>query len=304
MPPPPPDPRSAADRSLVATMAGVMVNASLAAVKGVAGVLGGSYALIADAMESALDIVSSLIVWGGLRIAATPPDKNHPYGHGKAEPLAAIVVAICLHGAALALAIQAIHEIREPQQIPETYTLYVLAAVILVKEGLFRFVVRVGEDVQSAAVKGDAWHHRSDAITSAAAFIGISVAIWGGEGYEAADAWAALFACGVIFYSGVRVIRPALAEVMDTAPPPGVEQAVRDAALGVQGVAGLDACTVRKSGFEYYVDLHVEVDGGITVREGHAIAHAVKDAIQQQLPSVRDALIHIEPADHASLRTH
>ncbi len=292
----PMQPRSVAARAMRTTALGVAVNASLAVTKGIAGVVGNSYALIADAVESTLDIVSSAVVLGGLHIASAPPDKDHPYGHGKAEPLAAIVVSLTLLGVAAALAVESIAEILKPHHAPAPFTLFVLVGVILVKETLARFVLDVGNQVGSTAVRTDAWHHRSDALTSAAAFIGISIALVGGEGYEAADDYAALFACAIIAFNGVRLLRPAVAEVMDAAPDPEIERHVREVASLVGGVESLDQCSVRKMGLDYFVDLHVEVDRDMSVFDGHEIAHKVKDAVKDANPQVRDVLIHIEPA--------
>lgn len=278
-------------------LAGVVVNATLAAVKGIAGVLGNSYALIADAMESGLDVFQSLIVWGGLLIAATPPDENHPYGHGKAEPLSAVGVSIGLLAGAVLIAYESVREILVPHHAPEWYTLLVLIVVVATKETLFRVMSRVGQSTKSTAVRSDAWHHRSDAITSAAAFIGISVALIGGKGWEEADDYAALFACVIIAYNGIRLARPAINEIMDVAPDPVIEEEVRRIAKGVDGVTDLDACGVRKMGFDFFVDLHVIVDGDMTVRDGHSVAHHVKDAIRAANPHVRDVLVHVEPHD-------
>jgi len=283
-------------RALRSTILGVIANALLATVKGIAGVVGNSYALIADAMESLLDIFHGLVVLGGIHIATTEPDQNHPYGHGKAEPLAAIVASIGILGGALAIAIQSIKQLLHPEPAgPAWYTLVVILGVILVKEGLYRYVNRVGEDIGSTAVKADAWHHRSDALTSVAAFLGIAIAVAGGEGYEAADKWAALAACGLIAYNAIRLLKPALAEIMDAAPPAALGQRVREIACAMEGVKGVDHCVVRKMGFDYYVDLHVYVDGDASVHNGHEIAHHVKDAIMADNPLIHDVLIHIEP---------
>jgi cation diffusion facilitator family transporter len=291
------NPLSACLRS---TLLGILANAILAAVKGIAGVLGNSYALIADAVESTSDIVSSLIVFGGLKIASIPPDEDHPYGHGKAEPLAAMLVSIALFTAAVAITIESVREIVTPHHAPAAFTLVVLVAVVIVKESLYRYVGEVGEAAGSTAVKTDAWHHRSDAITSAAAFVGISVALMGGKGYESADDWAALAASGIILLNAIRLFKPALAEVMDTAPANGLDGKIRRAASSVAGVAGLDACIVRKMGLNFYVDLHVEVDENLSVRRGHEIAHDVKNAVMHALPSIADILIHIEPSPKAA----
>lgn len=283
------------------TLVGLLVSGLLAAVKGIAGVVGHSYALIADAVESSLDIASALIVLGGLKIAQTPPDENHPYGHGKAEPLAAMLVAIILATAAMGIAIESIREIQSPSRVPAAFTLIVLLAVIIAKELLFRYLWRTGSNIHSNAVMADAWHHRSDALTSAAAFVGISIALLGGPRFAAADAWAALFASVIIGYNAVRLFRPALAEMMDAAPSAALVRDVQEAALAVRGVAGLDKCQIRKMGLTYFADLHVVVDGDISVRDGHEIAHQVKDRIQQANPRVTDALVHVEPNDEHRL---
>jgi len=272
------------------------VNLVFAAAKILGGLIGNAYVLIADGIESALDVAGSLIIWGGLKLAARPPDETHPYGHGKAEPIAAVVVAFGVLAAALGLAIESIREIRTPHHGPAPFTLGILIVVIVVKEILFRYVNRVGRNVESTAVQTDAWHHRSDALTSAAAFIGITAALVGGRGWESADDWAALFACCVIAANGVRLLRPALYEIMDTAPRGEIVARVRDAAAAVPGVIEVEKSFVRKMGLSFYVDLHVRVDAGITVREGHDIAHKVKRAIQDTDGRIADVLVHIEPA--------
>jgi cation diffusion facilitator family transporter len=286
-----------AERGMRSTLIGISVNILLAVVKGAAGLLGNSYALIADAVESATDIASSLIIWISLKISAVPPDADHPYGHGKAQPMAAVIVSLTLIGAALAIAVQSIRGILVPKVSPVPYTLVILVVVVAVKEWLYRFVFRVGQDIDSTAVKSDAWHHRSDAITSAAAFVGISIAVIGGPEYASADAWAALFASAIILFNAYRILRPAANELMDAAPPPEMEIAVRRAANGVPGVVALEKCFIRKMGFAYYVDLHVTVDGGIPVRQGHDIASRVRDAIRASNSAVAEVLVHIEPSD-------
>jgi cation diffusion facilitator family transporter len=275
---------------------GLVINVAFATVKIAAGVIGHAYVLIADGIESALDIGGSIIIWGGLTVAAKPPDQTHPYGHGKAEPIAAIVVAMGVLVAAIGLAIESVREILTPHHGPAPFTLAVLVVVIMVKEILFRYVNRVGKEFESTAVQTDAWHHRSDALTSAAAFIGISVALIGGERWRSADDWAALFACAVIAANGVRLLLPAFYEIMDTAPRARIVRAICGVASSVPGVVEVEKCRARKMGLDFYVDLHARVDGNISVHEGHAIAHRVKAAIQQSNPRVADVLVHIEPA--------
>ena len=287
--------RKRGTKAMRLSLLSLVVNTALSSIKAIAGLWGNSYALLADAIESLLDVFSSVIVWSGLRIAVVPPDEDHPYGHGKAEPLAAIVVALVLLFAAAGLAYESVREILTPHHAPHPLTLVVLVGVVLIKEGMFRFVEHGNKSVNSTAVRTDAWHHRSDAITSAAAFVGIVVALAGGKGYESADDYAALFACAIIAYNGVKLLKPAVNEVMDAAPDPVMEQRVRDIAMSVEGVKDIHLCFIRKMGLEYFVDLHVNVDGELTVRRGHDIAHQVKDTIRTAEPDVRDVLIHIEP---------
>ncbi len=281
---------------------GIAVNASMALVKIAAGLVGHSYALIADGFESTLDIFSSLIMWGGLKVAARPPDESHPYGHGKAEPIAAVAGSVSILVAALLLSVESVREILTPHHAPAPFTLLVLIVVVAVKEGLFRVVSNSGKMSHSTALKTEAMHHRSDALTSAAAFVGISIALIGqknGRGWESADDWAALFACVLIAFNGIRLLKPALYEVMDTAPPREVVERVREVAAAVAGVADIERCRIRKMGLEFYVDLHVGVNGDISVRDGHSIAHLVKNAVRAADPAIADVLVHIEPVDSA-----
>jgi cation diffusion facilitator family transporter len=275
---------------------GLVANFVLATAKITAGLLGNSFVLIADGIESALDIAGSAIIWGGLKLAARPPDATHPYGHGKAEPVAAVIVSLGVIAAAFGLAVQSAHAIFQPHHAPRPFTLVVLIVVVIVKELLYRSIIRMGKDVESTAVQTDAWHHRTDALTSIAAFIGISIALLGGPAWQSADAWAALFACALIGANGYRLLNPALNEIMDTAPRGAIVPAIRAAASSVPGVLHIDKCLVRKMGLEFYVDLHVGVDETISVRSGHSIAHQVKDAIRRTDARIADVLVHVEPA--------
>ena len=275
---------------------GLVINVFLASAKILAGLFGHAYVLIADGIESALDVGGSIVIWGGLKVAARPPDATHPYVHGKAEPIAAVVVAVGVLAAALGLAVQSMREIFLPHHAPAAYTLVVLIVAVIVKEILYRYVIRFGRNMESTAVQTDAWHHRTDAMTSIAAFIGISVALVGGTPWQSADDWAALFACALIGANGYRILSPALHEIMDTAPRGPIVNSVRNAAAAVPGVIEVEKCLIRKMGLDFYVDLHVGVNGSISVHEGHAIAHQVKRAIQQSDARIADVLVHIEPA--------
>lgn len=275
----------------------MLVSLGLAVIKLLTGWLGHSYALIADGMESMLDVGSSLVMWSGLKFAARPPDEDHPYGHGKAEPVAAILVSLAVMAAACGLAIESVREILTPHHAPAWYTLVVLVVVVAIKEGMYRLVMRAATQADSTAIKTEAVHHRSDAITSVAAFIGISIALIGGEGYEQSDDYAALLACGWIAYNGISLFFPALKDVLDTAPPGELTEAIRKTAAAVDGVRAIDQCRVRKMGLEFYVDIHIEVDGNIPVSAGHEIAHEVKDDLRRSHPNVADVLVHVEPIE-------
>ena len=288
-------PQTRLQRSLRATFLGLAANVALTVAKFLAGIFGHSQALIADAVESLADIFSSIIVWRGLIVAETPPDEDHPYGHGKAEPLAAAIVSAMLLLAAGWIAWHSLEGIIEPRVAPSAWTLILLVVVIVVKEALFRFVLHEAEHVESSAVTTDAWHHRSDAITSAAAFLGIGIALIGGKEYEHADNWAALVAACVIGFNGWRLLRPAFNELMDHAPDQKLIEQIRTVARTIPGVAGVEKMFVRKMGYQFFVDMHVEVDPQMTVEHSHRIGHEVKDKVRAQIPVVRDVLIHIEP---------
>jgi cation diffusion facilitator family transporter len=275
---------------------GLVVNIAFAIIKILGGVFGNAYALIADGIESALDVAGSIVIWGGLRFAARPPDATHPYGHGKAEPLTAIFVACIVLIAAIGMAIESARTMFLPHSKPAALTLLILLAVVVVKESLFRYVLRFGRSVESMAIEADAWRHRADVLSSIAAFIGISIALIGGEKWRSADNLAAIFVCLVVGSIGVRILRPAIYEILDTAPRGDIVDRVRESAAAVTGVVRIDKSFVRKMGLSFYVDLHVEVDGKISVREGHHIAHEVKRAIQKSDPRIADVLVHIEPS--------
>jgi cation diffusion facilitator family transporter len=278
-----------------AAQAGVVANLSLALVKFITGILGHSYALIADAIESAADVFSSLIVWGGLRISVREADERYPFGYGKAESLAAMAVAFMLFGAAGGIAIQAVREILTPHHAPAPFTLGVLLAVVLIKELLFRRVFQVGEAVSSTAVRADAWHHRSDALTSLAAAIGISIALIGGPGWEPADDWAALAAAAVIAWNGLRTFRDAARDLMDRAPRGDVIGRVAAAATAVDGVRDIHKLKVRRAGLGIYVDLDVQANPEMSLHDAHVLSGKVKSAIRHALPETLGVLVHMEP---------
>jgi cation diffusion facilitator family transporter len=273
----------------------IVGNAALAIIKGITGFFGNSYALIADAIESTTDVFSSLLVLFGLKYSARPADENHPYGHGRVEPLITFAVVGFLVISATIIVMESIDNIQTPHKVPEPYTLVVLAAIIIIKEVFYRFISKKSDETSSSSLKADAWHHRSDAITSLMAFIGISIALFMGKGYETADDWAALFASGVILYNAYLILRPALGEIMDEHLYDDMVEEIREISRREKGVIETEKCYIRKTGMTYHVDLHVIVDGELSVSEGHRISHKLKDRLLQEIPEIADVLIHIEP---------
>lgn len=288
---------TANQKAIKATYFSIIGNTFLAALKWIAGFFGNSYALIADAIESTADIFASFLVLFGLKYANRPADENHPYGHGRIEPLIIFLVVGFLLFSAIFIAHESIINIQTPHQLPRPFTLFVLGGIIIWKEISYRIVIKQSKLTNSSSLKADAWHHRSDAITSIAAFIGISVALLLGKGYEAADDWAALFASGFILYNSYLIFRPALGEIMDEHVYDDVIDSIRSISKNVEGIVTTEKCFIRKAGMYYHVDLHAVVDGAISVKHGHEIAHLLKDTLREKIPQIGHVLIHIEPAD-------
>ena len=281
-----------------ATYFSIIGNTLLAIIKGLAGFFGNSYALTADAIESTTDIFSSFLVLFGIKYSNRPADENHPYGHGRAEPLFTFLVVGFLITSATIIAYESINNIGIPHQLPKPWTLLVLGAIIIWKEYSFRLVMKRSIESNSSSLKADAWHHRSDAITSVAAFMGISIALFLGKGYESADDWAALFASGFIFYNSYLIFRPALGEIMDEHLNEDLIVAIRKVAHQVNGIVNTEKCFIRKAGMKYHVELHAIVNSEITVREGHELAHKLKDTLREEIPELGHVLIHIEPTEY------
>ncbi len=283
------------EKAIKATYFSIIGNTCLAVVKGLAGFFGNSYALIADAIESTTDIFASFLVLFGIKYSNKPADKNHPYGHGRAEPLFTFLVVGFLITSATVIAYESIRNIQRPHDLPKPWTLFVLGAIIIWKEYSFRFVMKRSVETNSSSLKADAWHHRSDAITSVAAFVGISIALFLGKGYESADDWAALFASVFILYNSYLIFRPALGEIMDEHVYDDLVVEIRKVSAHVEGIIDTEKCFIRKAGMKYHVDLHAIVDATISVKEGHDLAHKLKDSLQTEIPELGHVLIHVEP---------
>jgi cation diffusion facilitator family transporter len=286
---------SSEQTAIKATYFSIIGNISLAIIKGVAGFFGNSYALIADAIESTTDIFASFLVLFGIKYANRPADENHPYGHGRAEPLITFLVVGFLITSATIIAYESIINIGRPHELPKPWTLFILGAIIIWKEYSFRLVMKRSIETNSSSLRADAWHHRSDAITSVAAFIGISIALILGKGYESADDWAALFASGFILYNSYLIFRPALGEIMDEHLNDDLVDEIRKVSHQVEGIIDTEKCFIRKAGMQYHVDLHAIVDANISVKEGHELAHKLKDTLRLEIPELGHVLIHVEP---------
>ncbi len=283
------------EKAVKATYFSVLSNTALAIIKAAAGYFGNSYALIADAIESTADIFASLLVLFGIKYSSRPADENHPYGHGRAEALITFIVVGFLITSATVIAYESVVNIQTPHNLPKPWTLFVLGAIILWKEISFRLVMKRSKETNSSSLEADAWHHRSDAITSIAAFAGISIALFFGEGYESADDWAALFASGFILYNSYKIFRPALGEIMDEHVYDDMVEEIRQVALTVDGILGTEKCFIRKTGMRYHLELHAIVDGNLPVKQGHLLAHNLEDALRKERPDFGRILIHVEP---------
>ena len=274
----------------------LVANISLAAVKIVVGMAGSSYALIADGIESIADCVSSLIVWNGLRVANRAADEDHPYGHGKAEAVAALLAGIGLVVSAGIIAWHAVREMFSPHLTPALFTIPALILIIAAKEALYRFTSRGASHHDSGALRAEAWHHRSDSLTSLGVLLGIIIAVVAGPDYAYFDDLAACLVTGLILYNAFRIMRPALDELMDRKIEDEQATSLFKAISSVPGVMDVETLIVRRSGRGFIVDVHLEVNPAISVREGHAIAHAVKDQLLDlDQPTVLHVTTHVEP---------
>lgn len=282
-----------------AALLGLAINLSLGIVKLVGGILGSSFALISDAVNSLGDSLTSLVVLGGLWYAQRPPDEEHPYGHTRAEAVAASNVALLIIISALFVGWEAITRSEIHQQLPPVWTLWIAGGNVVIKLVLYDYKLRVGRRTKSSVIIANAWDHRSDAMCSLAVLIGLGVIRWGGPAYAGVDVVAALVVVVVIVWSGVELFRNSVSELLDPQADAELVQRVRERAMAVSKVRGIDKLWVRKTGVEYLVDIHIEVDGRLTVEEGHRIGHVVKEKLIQEFACLRDVLVHLEPYPHA-----
>jgi cation diffusion facilitator family transporter len=278
-----------------AALLGLVVALTLGVVQFLGGWFGGSVALKSDAFHSLGDALTSFAVLGALVWAQQPADAEHPYGHTRAEAVAGSNVALLLVVLGVGVGWEALHTVGEPSDPPEWYTPIIAAAGILLKEGLYRYEIRIAQQTGSGAVRASAWDHRLDAFGSLAVLVGLVLARWGGPEWHPADHVAAMAVALVIFLAGARLFWTSLNELMDRQADTGTLEAVRREALATPGVLGVEKLLVRKSGLEHLVDIHVEVDPEMSVRDSHEIGHAVKNRLLEKLITVKDVLVHIEP---------
>jgi cation diffusion facilitator family transporter len=297
--------RTSPERSLRrgqgSALRGILLNGALGGAKFVAGLLGHSYAMVADACESFGDVAGSCVTLYGLRLAAEPADKRHPSGHGRAETLASMVTALALVTIGSLIFWHAMGSLGEPRPSPAPWTLLILLPVIVAKERMFHFIYARGKESGSPALVAEAWHQRSDVVTSIAALTGIVVAWIGGPAWSHADSWAAMLASVWVVGTGLWLLGPTLHELMEGSVDPALLDYIHDTSLACPGILGIDKVWVRKLGMRLMIDMHIEVDPDLSVQEGHRLAHEVKDKLQSELPQVRDVMVHVEPFDPSRL---
>lgn len=280
---------------------GLGVNLSLGVMKIIAGSVAHSYALLSDAVNSLGDVVTTVVVLIALRLAQQPPDDEHPYGHTRAEAIAASNVALLIIISALALAWRTLDRPVGQAVIPPGWALVLAAVNVIIKEALYRYKLRVGTRTGSAAIIANAWDHRSDALCSFAVLVGLFLTRIGGQYGIWADTAASLLVIAVVVANGIVVFRRSVHELLDPQAGDDFVREIRGAAITMPGVLGVEKLWVRKSGLEFFADIHLEVDPEITVAEGHRIGHAVRDRLIEKFPPLRDVLVHLEP--YASTKT-
>jgi len=274
---------------------GLLCNLVLAAAKAAAGILGHSQALLADALHSLTDSVTDIAVILGVRYWTAPADEDHPHGHGRIETLITVVIGLAIGAVAIGMGAQAIRGLRHGPEIAPTGIAFVVALIsIVVKEILYRWTARVGREVRSPALVANAWHHRSDAISSIPAAVAVAVTLIDPE-WAVVDRVGAVVVCLLILQASWRILRPSVDQLIDAGAPAADRRRIEELALQVDGVEAAHAVRTRFVGADLAVDLHVEVDGGLSVAEGHVIAVAVRRKLLEEGPNVNDALVQIEP---------
>lgn len=276
-------------------LVGLFVNLALGIAKLLGGIFGHSFALISDSVNSLGDVFATCVVLAAVRIAQLPADREHPYGHSRAEAVAATNVAVTIIMSALWIGWEAISRFGEEGEPPHVWTLWISAANVVIKEFLYRYSVRLGERTGSQAMIANAWDHRSDAFCALAVLLGLATVRWAGPEFGWADEVAALIVVAAILWTAVALFRSSANELLDVQAAPELVNEIRQLAAGVPGVLDVEKLRVRKSGLEYFVDIHIEVDPQMSVADGHRVGHAVKDRLKGAKETLRDVLVHLEP---------
>ncbi len=276
---------------------GIIGNVFLSFIKILAGILGKSYSLVSDGLHSLSDITSSLAVLFGMIVAAKPKDKRHPYGHGKAESITSLTMAVMLIIFGLMLGYKVIFSyFRSAIFIePASYTLWIAVFSVVAKETMYRYKICLGKRIKSTSLIADAWHHRSDAFSSAVVVIALVLTIYGGERWAFMDRLGALIVSVMILYIGIKIYLRASSELMDESVDLEIKREVKKLASTIKEVKYIETLLVRKAGLDFLVDIHIEVDANLNVLESHGIAKLVKSKILQEMPRVKSVLVHVEP---------
>ncbi len=278
------------------TLFSLLSNIVLTIITWIAGVLGNSNAIIANAIESTNDIIASSVVFFGLKYSQKPANEDYPYGRGRIEPIITFIVVLIMILSAVFIVLGAIHNMNTPHALPKKWTLIFVTAFLVWKECCYRLVYKKSKQLNSSALLAEAWHHRSDALTSIATLAGISLALFLGAEYAYLDDVAAIVASIFIVYNAFKIFRPAWGEIMDKNSHEKFKLMIYEDAQLIPDIIQIEKCHVRKVGIYYYIDMHLEVDGKMPVRRGHAISHEFKDLLMDKHHEIGDVLIHIEPA--------
>jgi cation diffusion facilitator family transporter len=276
--------------------AGMIVSGLLAVIKIVVGLAGHSTAVVADGLESASDVFASGLVLLALTLAAKPADEDHPYGHGRVEILTGLLIGLVLTAGGALICYISFEHLGAPRQPLAAYVIWPLFLSLAAKTGLAAFKFHYGRKLKSAALTADAWNDAMDTLSATAALIAVGVTLSNPTRYLDADRYGGAVVGLIVIAAGVRVVRDTSLQLMDTMPDDQMMSQIRAAAAGVRGVRGVEKCFARKTGMRYHVDLHLEVDPDMTVRQSHEIAHEVRQRVVGTIDWVADVLVHVEPA--------
>jgi cation diffusion facilitator family transporter len=277
-------------------IASIVASCVLATANIVVGMLAGSTSVVASGVEFVGDVIASTFVLLGMILGSRPADENHPYGHGRIEILAGLTVGIILASGGVGICYRSIVRITEAHSAPGAYAIWPLIGAMVIRSGMATFKFRAGRRIGSVSLMADAWNDAVDVLSAVAALAALGLTLFDPGRYLAADHYGG-FAVGLfVIYTGLRVLRDASMDLIDTMPPVGTIEAIRCAAAAVEGVCGTEKCYARKTGLKFHVELHVEVDPRMTVEDSHAVATQVRSHIRGALPSVGDVIVHIEPS--------